>query len=178
MDIHSLPIASVHIEQLEIGEQIAAYNAGKIDAVVTFEPVRQKLLAAGAIEVFNSREIPGEIVDVVVVRGDYLEGHSDRAETLLRGWFKALKYLKQNPNDAASKMSGRLGQSPSDVLKSYDGLLLPSLEDNMKLLGGSPPGLLETARNLRGVMLLRGLLRTRFPVTDIFSAEILDRIPQ
>ena len=40
--------------------------------MVTYEPVRTKLKSAGARQIFDSSLIPGEIVDVLVVRTSYL----------------------------------------------------------------------------------------------------------
>ena len=53
---------------LEVDEHEQAFKKGRVDAVVTFEPVRTRLMASGARQLFDSSMLPGEIVDVLVVR--------------------------------------------------------------------------------------------------------------
>jgi len=45
-----------------------AFKKRQVDAIVTFEPVKSELLSSGANILFDSHQIPGRIVDVLVVR--------------------------------------------------------------------------------------------------------------
>jgi len=169
LDMHDLSLDALQIVQLEVSEHERAYKEREVDAVVTFEPVRSKLIAMGAKELFTSREIPNEIVDVLVVHHHYTEDHPELISSLIDGWFKALDYLRQHPEDAAARMSARLGQSPDDVLQSYDGLTLPSREENLMLLGGNQPRLLEILERLQQIMLSKELLKTPVPLDGVLD---------
>ncbi len=173
LEQHGLALTDITVVPLEVGEHAAAYKAGKVDAVVTFEPVRSQLLALGARELFTSREIPGEIVDVLVVHQDYLSAHPGHVRQVVDGWFRALDYLAAQPNDAASRMQKRLKLPPEDVLKSYDGLRLPNRATNRKLLGNPIPGLLPVAKRLQDVMLSKDLLPSPVKLDSLFSASAL-----
>ncbi len=151
--------SDVNIVPCEIDEQYRKYLEGKVDAVVTFEPVRTRLIAQGAKQVFDSSQIPGEIVDVLVVLQELLERHPDQVEQLLKGWFRALDHLKTKPKDAAPLISKRLKISPEEVLASYTGLKLPNLEDNLKMMSGLDSSLLESAKRLSKFMLDAKLLQ-------------------
>ncbi len=177
LEQHGLTLADIIVVPLEVGEHAAAYKAGNVDAVVTFEPVRTQLLALGARELFTSREIPGEIVDVLVVHQAYFTAHPDNVRQVVKAWFRALDYFVAHPKDAASRMQKRLKISPEDVLQSYDGLHLPDRAENRKLLDGETPALLPVAKRLRDVMFAKGLLRVPVKLDSLFSAAALREGP-
>jgi NitT/TauT family transport system substrate-binding protein len=174
LELYGLALENVQLVQLEANEYEKAYQEGHIDAAVTFEPVRTKLLVAGAHELFTSREIPGEIVDVLVVHQDRLEVNQDHIKSLTNGWFRALEYLQKNPDDAAKHMSGRLKITPEQVIQGYAGIKLPSREENIHLLTGESPGLLASAERLQKVMIDNKLLKASLPVPvrDLFVETI------
>ncbi len=175
LEEHGLSLTDITVVSLEVGEHVAAYKAGKVDALVTFEPVRSQLLALGAHELFTSRDIPGEIVNVLVVNQAYFAEHPNNVRKVVRGWFRAIDYFTANPHDAASRMQKRLKILPQDALKSYRGFRLPSLEENQKLLQGRTPGLGLFARRLRDLMLTKDLLRTSVQLDSLFSAVALQK---
>ena len=177
LELHGMSLTDLTVAPLEVGEHAAAYKAGKVDAVVTFEPVRSQLLALGARELFTSREIPGEIVDVLVVRQAYLDAHPGPVRQVVDGWFRALEYFAAHPKEAANRMQKRLKLSPEDVLKSYDGLRLPDRAENDKLLGGPSPALLSIINRLQEVMLRKSLLQAAVKLDSIFSAAALREDP-
>jgi NitT/TauT family transport system substrate-binding protein len=61
-------------------EHVLAFEEERIDAVVTAEPMCSRLSASGASVVFTSKEIPGEVVDTIVTRVEFVK---TRREALL-----------------------------------------------------------------------------------------------
>ncbi|QDV41684.1 Putative aliphatic sulfonates-binding protein precursor [Stieleria neptunia] len=168
-----LTVKDVTIVSVEADEHERAFLLDQIDAVVTFEPVRSRLLAAGAIELFDSTEMPNEIVDVLVVRADALEEHQSHLITVLRGWFQALQYLEQHPDDARRRLSVRIKLTPEQIEQGQRGLRAPNLQENLALLGGQPSALEETASRLSTVMVDNALLGKQVVLSDCISAEPL-----
>jgi NitT/TauT family transport system substrate-binding protein len=62
-------------------------DAENVQAVVTYDPMRTLMLDQGGVDLFNSSVIPGDIVNVLVVRRDYLEANPDRGRALVEAWF-------------------------------------------------------------------------------------------
>ncbi len=83
----------VEIVSLGVSEHERAFKTGRVDAVVTFGPARTRLLAKGAKQLFDSTQIPGEIVDVLVMREAVLS--EPAAIALVQGRFRALAALVQ-----------------------------------------------------------------------------------
>ncbi len=168
-----LSAQDVTIVSVEADEHELAFLSQKIDAVVTFDPVRNRLLAAGAIQLFDSTEMPNEIFDVLVVRADAWEQHQTHLVTVLRGWFKALQYLEQNPDEALRSMSARIKLTSEQIKQGQQGFRAPSLQENLSLLGGQPSLLEENARRLSTVMVDNRLLGKQVVLSDCISAEPL-----
>lgn len=172
-----LTVSDIEVVSCLLDNHINCYNSN--DAVVTFDPVRTKLLTQGAKLLFDSSKIAGRIVDILVVHDKTIQTHTHSLENLLAGYFKARKYLATQPDDAAEHMALRQDIAAAEVLASYDGLKLPSLEENHSLLKGTDPKLQSTAENLVEYMLARQLLRKKLNVNDIISAQFLPHsLPQ
>ena len=163
----------VKIIPLEVDEHESAYLKGEVDAVVTFEPVKSRLLDAGARLIFDSRQISGEIVDALIVSPEVLRDRRPQLKKLLSGWFRTLRYMNENPKAAAKMSVGRLRLSPEAILKSYEGLKLPNLSENQKLLLGERPPLLDSMRHLIQVMESEALLsKTTHPRSLLDSSQL------
>ena len=167
----------VEIVSLGVSEHEQAFKQGLVDAVVTFEPVRSNLLATGAKLVFDSNQIPGEIVDVLVVPESVLENQREALDALVQGWFRALDYLEQNPQDAAKRMAPREGVEPDQFLASLELLHIPDLKENQALLGKSDPTLLKVMSQLSALMVEKALLQRKVKTNSFLDDRLVKALP-
>ena len=79
----------MRIVALPIDEHLGAWRSGQVDALVTFDPIRQALLQEDGHDLFDSRAMPDQIVDVLVARPSALQCCSARIAALLAGQGKA-----------------------------------------------------------------------------------------
>jgi NitT/TauT family transport system substrate-binding protein len=163
-----LSVSDVQVVPTPLLEHEAAYKSGTVDAVVTFEPHRSRLLAAGAHTLFDSSEIPGEIVDVLLTRRDLSPSQNRAVATLVSGWFRSLAYLQKNPSDAAARMAQREAVTPQEFLASLQGLELPDRAANLRLLEGPSGTLNDTLGRLSAVMVRQNMASQQItpPVLD------------
>ncbi len=177
LEKNGVALEEIAVVPLEVNAHEQAYKDGAVDAAVTFEPVRTKLLQAGAHEIFTSREIPGEIVDVLVVHQDVVQQHQRNIAALVRGWFSALDYLHEQPHDAAQIMAERLKISPAEALASFDGLKLPDRAENLSMIGTAAPRLAAVTDKLQAIMLKQALLLRSVPTAGLFNANFIQQSP-
>lgn len=151
----------VHLVELNIDKHLAGWQYKNFDAVITYEPVATQLRAGGMHKLFDSRQIPNTIMDVLVIRSDVIHHSQTKAVShLVASHFRALSHLKHNPQDAAYRMAEHLKVDARDVLGAYKGLLLPDLEHNHRLLaGGEKSPLLLSAKSLMQLMLEHQLIQ-------------------
>ena len=171
-ELHDMNLSEVQIVHLDLGAHERAFRSGLVDAVVTFEPVKTRLLAAGARQLFSSSDIRGEIVDVLAVRSDVLGKRPQQIRAVIGGWFRALQLLRERPLESARLTARRLKITPQQVLDSYAGLVFPDEVESRRLLEG---GLDETLQRLQQTLLERGLLTQRNSIDGLFNARYLPR---
>jgi NitT/TauT family transport system substrate-binding protein len=175
--LSGMQATDVKVVHLESNEQPSAFEKGQIDGAVTFDPYRVQLLRAGATTLFDSTEIPGEIVDLVAVRASVLEKQPNAVRALLSGWFRALEYMNVDPVGSAHRMGIRQQTSGEQFLAALRGLHIPSREENLRMLGGAAPELALTGRRLMSLMLEAKLLREQVEIETVLAPGPLANMP-
>lgn len=165
----NLGLEAIQIKHLDVSHHEAAYKAGRVDAVVTFEPFNTRLKELGAQEIFTSRELPGEIIDVLVVHEDIFKTRLDDLRHLTRSWFAALEYIDAEPQKAAAIMGRRLKVSDEEVLASYQGIELPTLEQNVAMLDDG----LAALRKLAVIMSEHELVSHDLELEQLLNSDAL-----
>jgi NitT/TauT family transport system substrate-binding protein len=166
-----MTMADIEPVSLEFNQHEQAFIEQQVDAVVTFEPVRSRLLARGAQVVFDSRRLPNEVIDVLVVRPELVERRPNALRHLIRAWYQSLDYIRTHPADAAQQMSTRLQLPPDQVIASMDGLKIPGPADNLDLLHGETRFLLSQAQRLNRIMLENGLIEAQLDLSHFVVAR-------
>jgi NitT/TauT family transport system substrate-binding protein len=177
LTLNGMAARDVSIVPLESNEHPAAFEQGQVDGAVTFDPYRTQMLAAGAHTLFDSSQIPGEIVDLLAVRASVLEKNPLAVQTLLTGWFKALDHLEREPSDAAARMAVREQITAEQFLQALRGLRIPSRADNLKMLAGATPGLVVSGRRLLTLMVEEKLLRGTLDIERLLAPGPLQQLP-
>ncbi|HEY6240004.1 MAG TPA: ABC transporter substrate-binding protein [Burkholderiales bacterium] len=175
--LNGMRASDVKVVPLESNEQPGAFVKGQVDAAVTFDPYRDQLLRAGARTLFDSTQIPGEIVDLVAVRASVLDRQPKAVQALLVGWLAAIDYLEREPKDAARRMGIRQQTTGEQFLKTLKGLHIPSREENLKMLGGAKPELALSGRRLMALMLDAKLLRAPLEIESVLAPGPLANLP-
>lgn len=171
LDINNMDESDIEVVSLEVNEQEAAFTKGTVDAVVTFDPVRSRLIDRGAKILFSSKEIPGEIVDVIAVRTDAIQRHRTHLEHLLSSWFRALREMTFKPKKSADLMSARLKLDTDKVLAAFAGLTFPDRMTSEAMVSGNQPQLRNVARRLQDVMVRHKLIESQRDVDELFLSD-------
>lgn len=171
MEIAQLDPDLVEVVPLDISQHEQAFLNGQVAAVVTFDPVRSKLISAGGHSLFNSNEIPSEILDVLIVRTDYLNEYPTVVQSLVDGWYQTLALIKASPGPSAKILGLRMGLDEAQTLAVYQGLKLPDAAQNQAFFAQPNPALLVPLKQLASFMIGRGLLKASLEPTVLFSHQ-------
>ena len=158
LDKAGLRREDVVVHRMAYERHEAAWLGREIDALITYEPVGGRLMALGAHQLLSTRQLPATIFDVLAVHRGVLESQVDTLRTGLAAYFKALRYLRQNPWDAAYRLAPRLQISAEAMIDSLRGLELPDLVGNQRYLAEQGSALLQAALRLSPIMQQAGLL--------------------
>lgn len=173
LQVHDIGIHQIALVNVENSSHKDAYQKELADAIVTYEPVRTQLLNIGAKQIFSSLEIPGEVVDVLVVHDDVIQSHRDQLLDITKGWFAALKQIKDEPVDSYTFIASRMKITPREAKESYYGLSLPSLKKNKKLLSNTPDSLATTFSRLSEQMKISGLINPEVKPKILLNDQFL-----
>ncbi|MBV1786890.1 ABC transporter substrate-binding protein [Marinobacterium sp. D7] len=162
-----LTSSDVEIVSLEANQHEEAFLRGSVDAVVTFEPMRSRLLESGGVEVFNSRRIPDEVIDLLVVRPEIVENRPEQLAQLLDVWFRSVDYLTTQPAKAHALMSTRLRLTPEQVSQALTDIRIPDRQRNQLMIYKEPSMLLQQAKRMYEVMNTRHLISRPVDLHDL-----------
>jgi NitT/TauT family transport system substrate-binding protein len=168
-----LQVADVKLKFASADEHLMVYRSGEVDAVVTFEPMRSRLLGEGALQLYDSRQIPDRIVDVLVAPAVITATRANQLRMLIQGHFDALEHRRRHPIDADRRMAPRLGATLDEVTAMFNGMSIPDLAENRRLLAGHKPMLEEAARQLIPVMQRAGQLHGSVDVAGMIEPRFL-----
>ncbi len=169
----NLNITDIDFRSLTVDEHESAYKNGWIDALVTFEPHKSYLMAQGAIKLFDSNQIPGRIVDVLVTRQSVVDNYKDSLKIIVAAHFQALEYLQKNPVDATLRIAPRLAVQSNEVMQQFEGIILPGLVENQRYLSIKDRALLKSIEELTALMSEKQLLFKSIDTSQLIDHSFL-----
>ena len=126
LELAKLKETDVTIVDSAINQHIEDWRAGRLDAVITYEPISTQLTNMNAHRLIDTREMPELIFDVLAIRADAVNKLDSQVKELVKGHFRALQHFQTNPQDAAYRMGGHLGLKGVEVIKVFHGLEVPN----------------------------------------------------
>lgn len=172
LDYYDMQEAEITMVTGDVSQHLALFESGQVDAVVSFEPVVSKMKQLGGQSLFDSSQIDGKIVDVLVVNQSYLKQYPTQVQAFIHAWYQALDYLESQPNSAARLIGKRLKLNVDDTLASFQKLVIPTKQQNRDILITNKAITLKKAQELADFMFEKGLLPRALLVNDLFELEL------
>ena len=102
---------------------VAAFASPDSDAVVTWNPQLSEVKAMpGASLVFDSSQIPGEIIDMLVVNTEVLAANPDFGKALVGAWYETMAIMSAN-DSAGMAARAAMGEASGTDLAGYEAQL-------------------------------------------------------
>ena len=176
LEQQGLTIEDIEIENLSMDTLEQALLDQRVDAVVTFEPMKTRLLEKGARVVFDTSQAPGLVVDVLVVRRKQFDQRRKDIIQLINGYFAAREYMVTDREEALKFFSKRLGLDVNQVQSALDAVHLPSLQENIQWFAGSPSEFEQRLRSLSALLSERQLIEQDTPLVIYSDASWLQEV--
>lgn len=168
----------VTVLNIEATQQLPALRSGRFDAVISYEPVAGALRAAGYRAIFDSSQMPGEIVDVLVVRARLIEQRAGQVDALLEAWRQGLAALNKDPGAAAAVLAPGVDLSPDAYLSMLGRLSFYGPEQSLALLSGPTPALARDGDRLADTLMRLKLIRRMPDWQQLIAPEPALRLSQ
>lgn len=175
VEVNQLKLSDIKIVFMAVDRHKDAFSQGEVDAVVTFEPVKTQLLKQGGHVLFSSKDIPGEILDVLVTRQDVIQKKASQLQALTDGWFNSLSIIKEQRELALFKMAPRLGISTQEMDTAMQGVKLLDWENNRQLLKQEKAAIYDAVEKIEKLMLSNGLLAKPVFGVEHISSQFVDK---
>lgn len=168
--------AEVLVVNLEAPQQLEALRSRRVSAAVSYEPVASALRAAGFRNIFDSQQMPGEIVDVLVVRASLLVDRSEQVDALLAAWHSGVQALRDDPGAAAKLLAPGTDLTADQYLAALESLKTFTPEQSLAQLSGSPPPLAQNAQSMVSVLRSMGLITKTPEWSGLIAPEPAQRL--
>jgi NitT/TauT family transport system substrate-binding protein len=162
----------VEVVYLPVPEQEAAFRAHKVDALVTSEPLRARLLGAGAQAIFDSSRVPGKILYVLATRDEDMGRYHNEMMELVQGWNRALEYLRTQPDKAVQIMAKHGHTDAAQFGRVMQGIELLGMQRNRELLLGEPPAVEPSLEEVQRFLLERGLINMGADTASLLDTSL------
>jgi NitT/TauT family transport system substrate-binding protein len=169
LDREGMGMADVEVVPLNVAESAGAFLEQSLDAVVTSEPFRSKVIESGGVEIFSSEEISGELVRVLAVRANVLESRLPALKELVKGHFIGLEKLREGaPPEAMAAIARRETLTVERLREVLTLLHQPDQEENVILLSPGPKGLESTIQKIGQFLAQKGVIE-KPPTNSIWT---------
>ncbi len=160
------------VEMSDTTEAGLAFMSGQVDAAIMWEPELSEALdtVEGSHALVTSADYPETILDTLVVNEKYAEENPEIVEAVADAWYKAVDFLKENPEDAYEMMaSGFEEVSAEDIAGDVEGLVFFGEEDNQTLSDNTTErSIFAISQDMADFWMEKGECSTN-DLTDFFS---------
>ena len=120
-----LTLSDVELLNTEQLGALESFNNNEIDAFVTYSPYSNNLLKELDLNmVFNSKQIPQQILDIVVIADHIIEQDPTWITRFHQAWQLAINYSKKHPIESHNIMAKREGISAREFTTAMSQLQL------------------------------------------------------
>jgi NitT/TauT family transport system substrate-binding protein len=167
-----LDIADVRLVPMAPAALASALNNGRIDAAATYPPFSDLVLQLGIARVaFDSRDLPGEILTLLVVDPRFLAENREALARLLLAWEWAHAWARRDPQGTGPILAGLQNTSVSGLRRVERSLLYFPLDRQGHRLGEGG----EVAAALAAVQEVQrdlGIVRADAPLPAVSGALV------
>ena len=133
--------ADVQLVNLSVPEAAAAFAKGKVDAATLWDPhLSREAGAPGAHKIFTSKEIPGQVIDVLMVQKSFAEARPADVVSVVRSWEQMLAAWRARPAEMDAVMAAETNRTVDGLKADFAGMELLDLARNDELFRRGAPG--------------------------------------
>lgn len=177
MDLHQLTDQDLTVVPLGVSEHAQAMAQGKVDAVITFEPEKSAVVKLGAHTLFSSKQIPGEIVDVLIARKGANRGFSDQdLIRMLYNYEQELNRVKKDIGAHLPLLNRRLKLSDSELALTFAEMNIPGRDEQLQFFRNKPQ-IEKLIAHYQQALKARGLIEKPCQCNDLLNSSYLEALP-
>ena len=174
LESQKLTEKNVTVVSTSDADMVAAWSTPDVKAVVTWNPLVAEIMATpDAKKVFDSSQIPGEIIDLTVANTDVLKDNPAFGKALAGIWYETMALMSAaTPEGAAARAA--MGKASGTDLAGYEAQLKATRmfykpADALAFVRGTEPK--ATMQKVAGFLFDHGLLGNGAPSAQAVGME-------
>lgn len=158
-------------------DMVGAFQTPDVTAMVTWNPMVSEIIALpDAHKVFDSAQIPGEIIDMMVANTEVLADNPDFGKALAGIWYETTALMTADTAEGAAARAAMGAASGTDQA-GYEAQLAATklfAKPADAVAFATSPDLGTTMNHVRGFLFDKGLLGSGAPSADVIGIELAD----
>jgi len=156
-------------------DMVGAFQTADVTAMVTWNPMVSEILdLPDAHKVFDSAQIPGEIIDMMVANTEALKANPNFGKALAGIWYDTMAVMTANTDEGAAARAAMGAASGTDQMGFEAQLaatkLFPPAPEAVAFTDS--PDLKTTMEKVRTFLFDKGLLGNGAPSADVIGIEL------
>lgn len=156
-------------------DMVGAFQTPDVTAMVTWNPMVSEIVALpGATKVFDSAQIPGEIIDMMVANSVTLKDNPNFGKALAGIWYDTMAAMTADtPEGAAARAA--MGAASGTDQAGYEAQLAATklfATPGEAVAFTDSPDLMVTMDKVRAFLFDKGLLGSGAPSADVIGIEL------
>ena len=116
LDSVGLSEADVQVVNTSDADMVAIYGTDDVTSVATWNPLLSEISQQpSSTLVFNSEQIPGEIIDLLVINTDTLSAHPELGKALTGAWYEIMATMSSDSEQGVAARSYMAEASGTDL---------------------------------------------------------------
>jgi len=116
LDSVGLSEADVQVVNTSDADMVAIYGTDDVTSVATWNPLLSEISQQpNSTVVFNSAQIPGEIIDLLVINTDTLSAHPELGKALTGAWYEIMATMSSDSEQGVAARSYMAEASGTDL---------------------------------------------------------------
>jgi len=174
LDKVGLSERDVNVVNVSDADLVAAFDTRDVQATVTWNPLLSTILEKpDANEVFDSSQIPGEIIDLMVVNTKTLEANPELGKALVGAWYEAMSIMSSD-TDAGREARSWMAEAAGTDRAGYESQLDTTqmfYEPGEAVAFTKDDKLIQTMDFVRQFLFKHGILGEGAPSPDYVGME-------
>lgn len=123
LDMNGMAEKDVSVVNTSDADMVSIYGTPDVEAVVTWNPMVGEIMERDdATMVFDSSQIPGEIIDMTMINTAVLNEHPEFAKALVGAWYETMAIMSGD-DEKAIEAKTMMGEESGTDLAGYEAQL-------------------------------------------------------
>jgi len=169
LEKEGLKDTDVIILSVDSEEGMKRFISGEVDACFTYEPFLSRAADKGDGKITAVTDDTLNYISTLVARDEVLQKRKKDYANIIRAWYRAQQFVKDNPQEAFQLMASKEGMTYDEFKNFYEGFNFFSLEENKNIF--SSENFLDELKEIEIFLVENNLISKDVDTDKLFDGD-------